>query len=58
MLSVMTRPALMDDQHELHVVIPRELRGQMLEAARRADLKLSQWVRRAMREQLKREASE
>jgi hypothetical protein len=40
------------------VVFPRDLRDQWYQAAKRADVLMSQWLRAAVREKLERDRSE
>jgi hypothetical protein len=43
------------DQHDLHIIVPAQLRAEAITAAAAQDLKLGQWLRRAIREKLDRE---
>jgi hypothetical protein len=53
----MAKPQLLDNpNHDLHIWMPRTLKDEVWTAAKIADLSPSQWLRRAIRQQLEREA--
>jgi len=51
----MPTPPLVDNPYDLHIWIPGEMKPEIWAAAKAADLRPSQWLRRAIRAQLERE---